>query len=213
MSDTVSLRAVTKSFRRGAGTVDILRGIDLTVAAGEIVMIRGRSGTGKTTMLSILAGWLEADGGEVRWHPDLAADPSAWHNVAVIPQTLGMLRELTVQDNVALPHRLGSAPDDGSSVMARLEVDQLGDRWIDAISLGEQQRAAIARAAAARPRLILADEPTSHLDPRRLRLVWDLLRSMAASDGTSIIAATHDPDALLFADRILEIQNGILIVD
>lgn len=211
MIQTVVLESVTKSFRRGPGTVDVLRGVDLTVASGEVVMIRGRSGTGKTTLLSILAGWLEADEGDVRWHSDIAGDPSSWHNVAVIPQTLGMLRELTVADNVALPHRLGSAPDDGTAVMTELEIEQLRDRWIDAISLGEQQRAAIARAAAARPRLILADEPTSHLDPRRLRMVWDLLHRMAAEEGTSVIAATHDPEALLFAHRILRIQNGVLV--
>jgi putative ABC transport system ATP-binding protein len=210
MNATVVLEAVTKSFVRGAGSVDVLRGVDLTVAPGEIVMIKGRSGTGKTTLLSILAGWLDADSGSVQWHPDIEPDPGAWHNVAVIPQTLGMLRELTVKDNVALPYRLGTAPDDGTAVMTELEVDQLADRWIDAISLGEQQRAAIARAVAANPRLILADEPTSHLDPRRLRMVWDLLRRMATEQGTSVIAATHDPEALLFADRILEIQNGVL---
>jgi putative ABC transport system ATP-binding protein len=213
MNATVILESIAKSFARGAGRVDVLRGVDLTVTPGEIVMIRGRSGTGKTTLLSILAGWLEADSGTVRWHPRIAPDPGAWHNVAVIPQTLGMLGELTVRDNVGLPHRLGSATYDGMDVMVELEVDGLADRWIDAVSLGEQQRAAIARAAAANPRLILADEPTSHLDPRRLRMVWDLLRRMAAEHGTSVIAATHDPEALLFADRILEIQNGVLVLE
>lgn len=193
--------------------MEVLRGVDLAVDRGEIVMIRGRSGTGKTTLLSILAGWLDADGGELRWHPDIQGDPTAWNNVAVIPQTLGMLTELTVADNVALPHRLGTAPDSGERAMAELEIESLGGRWIDTVSLGEQQRAAIARAVAAEPRLILADEPTSHLDPDRLRLVWTMLRRMAAESGLSVIAATHDPDALMFADRILEIRDGVLRSD
>ncbi len=210
MTPVLELASLTKSFRRGIGRVEVLRGVDLVIHPGEIVMIRGRSGTGKTTLLSILAGWLEADGGTVRWHPDIAVDPTSWDRVAVIPQTLGMLSELTVADNVALPHRLGTAPDDGTAAMIELEIDAVRDRWIDAVSLGEQQRAAIARAIAARPRLILADEPTSHLDPDRLALVWTMLRRMGNEYGLSVVAATHDPDALLFADRVLEIENGIL---
>jgi putative ABC transport system ATP-binding protein len=207
---TVELASVTKSFRRGAGTVDVLTGVDLVVEPGEVVMIRGRSGSGKTTLLSILAGWLTHDLGSVAWDATIA-DPTAWNAVAVIPQTLGMLEELTIGENIALPNRLGSAPTDGADLMRELEIDRLAGRSIHAVSLGEQQRAAVARALAARPRLVLADEPTSHLDPDRLRLVWTLLRRRAMEDGLSVIAASHDQDALLYADRVLDLTGGRLV--
>lgn len=210
MTSTVTLTAVSKAFRRGAGTVEVLRGVDLDVDRGEVVMIRGRSGTGKTTLLSILAGWLDHDTGTVAWDDEIT-DPTAWNAVAVIPQTLGMLEELTIGENIALPHRLGTAPEDGSELMRELEIDRLAARSIHAVSLGEQQRAAVARALAGRPRLVLADEPTSHLDPERLRLVWTLLRRRAIEDGLSVVAASHDPDALLYADRVLDLVGGKLV--
>lgn len=210
MMATVALTAVTKSFSRGSGTVAVLTGVDLVVSPGEVVMIRGRSGTGKTTLLSILAGWLPHDEGTVTWDPDIT-DPTSWDSVAVIPQTLGMLQELTIGENIGLPHRLGSAGDDGSALMRELEIDHLAKRHIDAVSLGEQQRAAVARALAAHPRLVLADEPTSHLDPDRLRLVWTMLRRRALEDGLSVVAASHDPDALLYADRVLDLSGGKLV--
>jgi putative ABC transport system ATP-binding protein len=210
MMPTVALTSITRSFLRGAGTVDVLTGVDLVVEPGEVVMIRGRSGTGKTTLLSILAGWLGPDGGTLAWDPAIA-DPTAWNNVAVIPQTLGMLEELTIGENVALPHRLGTAPDDGNALLHELEIERLAGRSIHAVSLGEQQRAAVARALAAHPRLVLADEPTSHLDPDRLRLVWTLLRRRAMEEGLSVIAASHDQDALLYADRVLDLTGGRLV--
>ncbi len=207
---TVALSAVTRSFLRGAGTVDVLTGVNLVVEPGEVVMIRGRSGTGKTTLLSVLAGWLDHDGGTLTWDP-IMPDPTAWDNVAVIPQTLGLLEELTIGENVALPHRLGTAPDDGVTLLHELEIERLAGRSIHAVSLGEQQRAAVARALAAHPRLVLADEPTSHLDPDRLRLVWTLLRRRAREEGLSVIAASHDQDALLYADRVLDLVGGRLV--
>jgi putative ABC transport system ATP-binding protein len=207
---TVALTSITKSFLRGAGTVDVLTGVDLVVEPGEVVMIRGRSGTGKTTLLSILAGWLDHDGGTLTWDPAMS-DPTAWDKVAVIPQTLGLLEELTIGENVALPHQLGTAPDDGAALLHELEIEHLAGRSIHAVSLGEQQRAAVARALAAHPRLVLADEPTSHLDPDRLRLVWTLLRRRAMEEGLSVIAASHDQDALLYADRVLDLTGGRLV--
>ncbi|MDH4117667.1 MAG: ATP-binding cassette domain-containing protein [Acidimicrobiia bacterium] len=210
MTPTVQLTSISKAFARGASTVTVLDGVDLTVEPGEVVMIRGRSGSGKTTLLSILAGWLTADSGTLRWSPDIETRPDAWNNVAVIPQTLGLLSELTISENVSLPYRLGTAPTDGTELIGELEIAELVDRPIDGVSLGEQQRAAVARALAAHPKLLLADEPTSHLDPDRLRLVWNLLRRHAASERMSVVAASHDPDALLFADRVLDLRGGKL---
>ncbi|MFZ0626468.1 MAG: ATP-binding cassette domain-containing protein [Acidimicrobiia bacterium] len=207
MTPVVALSSIRKTFHRGPTQIVVLDGLAATVMPGEVVIVRGRSGSGKTTLLNILAGWQEPDSGIVEWG---VADPASWDHVAVVPQSLGLLPELTLGENIGLPGRLADIPSDIGQVAEKLEISHLLDRSAGGASLGEQQRAAIGRALIRRPSLLLADEPSSHQDLARLDLVWRLI-SEAAAAGTGVIAATHDPDALGFADRILDLTEGRLI--
>ena len=251
----VELVEVDKGFPTPAGTRAVLRGLDLRVGAGEIVAVVGRSGSGKTTLLTVVAGWESPDAGKVTLFGDRA--PSAlvpWGDVAIVPQTLGLLDELTVAENVGLPFRLrgcadrrsrgpsgplrssksgkhgprwprwralsahalggdataaaGPAPDP-AAVMDRLGVGDLAGRFPDEVSLGEQQRAALARAAVVRPRVLLADEPIAHQNQGWALAMMDLLRE-AAADGTACLLATHNEVAVSSADRVLELHEGRL---
>lgn len=203
----LTLENVGKSFLRGETEVVVLNDLAARVEPGEVVIIRGRSGSGKTTLLNLLAGWQTPDSGSVNWSIE---SPELWENVAVVPQSLGLLPELTLGENIGLPGRLADDDNDVHEIAEKLEIGHLLDRPTTGASLGEQQRAAIARALIRRPALLLADEPSSHQDLERLHLVWRLISDAAAS-GTAVIAATHDPDGFTYADRILDLQDGKLI--
>jgi len=203
----LTLENIGKTFHRGDTEVVVLDDLAATVEPGEVVIIRGRSGSGKTTLLNLLAGWQTPDNGSVKWSIDR---PELWENVAVVPQSLGLLPELTLGENIGLPGRLADDDDNVQDIAEKLEIGHLMDRPTTGASLGEQQRAAIARALIRRPALLLADEPSSHQDLERLHLVWRLI-SEAAAAGTAVIAATHDPDGFTYADRILDLQDGKLV--
>jgi putative ABC transport system ATP-binding protein len=207
VSPVVALDRISKAFRRGDNTIVVLDRLSAAIEPGEVVIIRGRSGSGKTTLLNILAGWQSPDAGEVTWGFD---GPESWDRVAVVPQSLGLLPELSLGENIGLPGRLADSASDIGVVAGKLEIPHLLDRPVGGASLGEQQRAAIGRALIRRPSLLLADEPSSHQDLDRLHLVWRLIDEVAA-EGTGVLAATHDPDALPYADRILDLHEGRLI--
>jgi ABC-type lipoprotein export system ATPase subunit len=207
MTAIVTLDSIRKTFHRGETEVVVLDDLAASVEPGEVVIIRGRSGSGKTTLLNLLAGWQTPDAGRVNWS---IPDPGLWENVAVVPQSLGLLPELTLGENIGLPGRLADQPADVGEFAAQLEIGHLLGRPTTGASLGEQQRAAIARALIRKPSLLLADEPSSHQDLARLHLVWRLISETAAS-GTAVLAATHDPDAYAYADRILDLKEGKLV--
>ena len=207
MSTVVELSGITKRFRRGKTEITVLDDLTAAIEPGEVVIIRGRSGSGKTTLLNILAGWQKPDSGSVTWGVE---NPDAWDRVAVVPQSLGLLPELSLGENIGLPGRLADTESDVPGVAEKLEIGHLLDRPVGGASLGEQQRAAIGRALIRKPSLLLADEPSSHQDMERLHLVWRLIDEVAAT-GTGVIAATHDPDAFDYADRILDLHEGRLV--
>jgi putative ABC transport system ATP-binding protein len=207
MSAVVELSGVRKSFQRGQSVIVVLNDLAAAIQPGEVVIVRGRSGSGKTTLLNILAGWQVTDAGTVTWGVD---HPESWDRVAVVPQSLGLLPELTLGENIGLPGRLADTEGDVSGVAEKLEISHLLDRPVGGASLGEQQRAAIGRALIRRPSLLLADEPSSHQDLDRLHLVWRLIDEVAGG-GTGVIAATHDPDAFQYADRVLDLHDGRLV--
>jgi putative ABC transport system ATP-binding protein len=187
-----------------------LHAIDIHVGAGEVLAVHGPSGSGKTTLLGVLAGWLEPTAGTLRLAPPLdGPDRGRWHRTATVPQLLGLLPELSLLENVAVAHRLGGTPWSESAALAAARLDQLGiadlgDRRPSEVSLGQQQRAAVARALTARPTLLLADEPTAHLDAATADLVLDALLA-AASAGTAVVVASHDPAVLARADRSIPV--------
>jgi putative ABC transport system ATP-binding protein len=203
----VALRDVTKGHGAGPGRVDVLRGLDLEIRPNEVVALVGPSGSGKTSVLHLLCDWDGPDGGSVEWSDELAVVSERRRRVSVVPQALGLLEELSVRENVELPGRLGAPTRDVDALLAELGLDGLGDRRPSECSLGEQQRAAVARAVAVSPRLLLADEPTSNQDEASARLVLDqLVRS--ARDGASCLVATHSAAVAAVADRVVELRDG-----
>jgi ABC-type lipoprotein export system ATPase subunit len=225
---------VRKTYKRGPEEVHALDGVSFRLHAGEVVGLVGPSGSGKTTLLNLLCGWEHADAGEVRWpgSGDTPAERRPWVDLAILPQSLGLVEELSVRENIELPIRLrrergeanGSNGSKGSDAAAaskeamRDRVDDLMDalglskfaaRGPFEISLGEQQRTALARALVLRPKLLLADEPTGHQDAQWGRGVFGVIRE-AASQGTCCFVATHNREAVKFVDRMLSIHDGHL---
>ena len=138
----VELVGVEKSFGSGAAALTVLRGVDLRLERGEVVAVGGPSGSGKTTLLTLIGGFERPDRGSVRLLGRTPGDdPPPWGEVAVVPQTLGLLDELTIAENVSLPVRLGAAQPrrDPRELLERLGIDHLADRHPDEVSLGEQQ--------------------------------------------------------------------------
>lgn len=182
-----------------------LEPVDFTAVPGQMVCLRGRSGSGKSTLLALLAGLCTPDAGALEWANDLDAVARAqWSNVALVPQTMLLLTELSVFENVAL-----AAPDDPSGVHAVLEALALAGlehRTIDSLSMGQRQRVAVARAAVAHPRLMLADEPTSHLDARSSELVVAVLRA-EADRGAGVVIASHDAAVAASADLVIDLSD------
>jgi ABC-type lipoprotein export system ATPase subunit len=207
--------SVSKTYRRGPENVRALDDVSLSVDAGEIVALVGPSGSGKTTLLSVLAGWEHADAGEVCWSGRPVADPRTlrWADMAIVPQTLGLVEELSVRENVELPVRLGGRISGGAArvdtLLDELGLTRLAERLPGEISLGEQQRTALARALVLSPNVLMADEPTGHQDVDWTRGVLAVLEG-AASDGIGCLIATHHLALVRYAHRVLRIADGRL---
>lgn len=201
----VRLVGATKSFRRGSETIAAVRDADLTLVPGTVTVVSGPSGSGKTTLLNLVLGWEALDEGR----RDTALSATNWTETAVVPQRLGLLDHCTMLENVALPGRVARLPLDPLDVMRRLSIDHLADRFPPETSLGEQQRAAVARALVTRPRLLVADEPTGHQDEESTRRICELLVE-AASHGTCVVVATHDHRVAEHADHHVHLVDGHL---
>jgi putative ABC transport system ATP-binding protein len=167
----------------------------------ELGVVVGRSGSGKSTLLMLLGGWLEG-----------TVPAPSWSELAYVPQRFGLVPELSVHENVDLPARLGGSAADTGLLLERLALGELASRYPSEISVGQQQRVAVARAVNVRPSILLVDEPTSHQDARSAELVWSAL-AWAAEQGTSCLVATHEPDARRRAHRSWTIENGQLRSD
>lgn len=203
---------VSKSYRRGDEIVHALDGVSLTLGSGELVGLIGRSGSGKTTLLNVVAGWELPDSGTID-RAGSADDVPGWGELAVVPQKLGLFDELTVRENLEYPARLtGRLAELGGRIdelMENLAIAHLVERYPKETSLGEQQRAAVARALVLSPRIVLADEPTGHQDAVSERRVLDAF-GRAADDGASCLFATHNVLLAPRLDRVLEMADGRL---
>ena len=205
-----------KSFVRGSERVQAVRSVSFSLQPGEVVGLTGPSGSGKTTLLNVLCGWERPDNGVLRFAGE-ERSPSElmWNRIAIVPQDLALFEELTIGDNVRLPIRLGGG--DGSSdaevdaLMEELGILHLAPRLPLEASLGEQQRASLARAMVLHPSLLLADEPTGHQDEGWTKAVMVAIRSLA-DRGTATLVTTHDPDAMGFLDRQFAMRDGELAI-
>lgn len=204
-----------RRFTHPSGDVEVLRGLDLSVDAGELVTVSGRSGSGKSALLALLGGFDSPDSGRVLLAGAPIDGAPPWHTCAVLPQALGLAAELTVAENVALPLRLRPGTDVVADRVTRLldalDVGQLADRYPAEVSFGQQQRVALARAVSGRPKVLLTDEPTAHLDAGSTPAVLDMLRR-CADEGAAVIVATHDDAVHAIADRRVRLADGVLSV-
>ena len=208
---------LVKRFSRGPETVTALAGVDLRVDAGEIVALVGPSGSGKSTLLALLCGWETPDDGALGYRGPLAGrrpDALGWAELALVPQALGLVADLSIADNVLLPARLrrttAAAERRAGDLLEDFGLTPLADRYPHQASLGEQQRAAVARALVLRPMVLLADEPTAHQDRRHADRLLDAVAD-AAREGAAVLIATHDELAQARADRVVPMRDGRVV--
>ena len=216
----IEARGLVKTYRRGEISVPVLRGVDLVVSRGEFVAIMGPSGSGKTTLLHILgcldtptAGRFLLDGLDVTSLSDRALSRIRARHIGFVFQTFNLISSLTVRENIALPFAYATCFQDGQDrvrrAMERVGLTGRRDHRPSALSGGEMQRAAIARALAVEPKLILADEPTGNLDHEATKDILRLLGDMHAG-GATIIMVTHDREVAAIARRRLLLTDGRL---
>jgi putative ABC transport system ATP-binding protein len=216
----VSCRGVTKSYGSGAAKVAALRGVDLEVKRGEVLMIAGPSGCGKTTLISVMTTILGHDAGECRvLGRDLRAmdEPARADfrrkSIGFVFQMFNLLPALSAAENVAVPLLIEGMPWERAKARANelLGAVGLGARAADlpaTLSGGQQQRVAIARAVVHDPPLIVCDEPTSNLDHETGHAVMAMLRGLTEMSHRTAIVVTHDPRIFAFADRIARMDDG-----
>ena len=205
MTAVLQVRGVTHAY----GSATVLHDVWLDVHEGELLALAGRSGSGKSTLCH-LAGGLERPGsGEVLVEGAPAHDVEDWAVTALLPQRLALAGELSVGENALLPCWLrGRQPPDG--LLASLALQDIAHAASAQTSLGEQQRTALARALALRPRLVLLDEPTGHQDDDNVVRVVDAVRA-AADCGTTVVVATHDDRVLEAASRVVRLDGGRVV--
>jgi putative ABC transport system ATP-binding protein len=222
---TPMVRAIglRRDFPSGNGVVHALRGVDLRVERGEILAVRGRSGSGKTTLLNLIggldrptAGSVEVDGRDVSGASDRDQSELRRTTVAYVFQTFGLIPILSAAENVEIPLRLlATDPVERDrrvhELLGLVGLSGRANHRPAELSGGEQQRVSVARALAARPKLLLADEPTGQLDLETGRRIMRLLRDVVAAEGVTVIVATHDPAMLYVADRVVELHDGALM--
>jgi len=216
----LDLQDVQLRLNGNAGPVDILRGISLSVTSGESLALVGPSGSGKSSLLMVMAGLERATGGRVgALGQDLTQmDEDALArfrrgNMGVVFQSFHLIPTLTALENVAVPLEIAGEAD--AFGRARVELGRVGlgsraGHYPSQLSGGEQQRVALARASVSRPKLLLADEPTGNLDTANGAAIMDLLFDLRDAHGATLVMVTHAPELAARCDRVLKLADGLL---
>ena len=206
---------VFKIYRSGPAETVALRGLDMRVEAGEFVAVFGPSGSGKSTMLRLACGLEQPSAGEVRAFgrsltrlgEDELADYRA-QSIGIVFQTLNLWPELTAAENVELALKLAGRLGDPQQALGAFGLEHAGGRRASVLSGGEQQRVAIAAAAARNAPLVLADEPTAELDEANEQRVLEALHRLREVHGTTVVVVTHSRSVAASADRVVQIRDG-----
>ena len=215
----LSVRNLTKSYRSAGEHIAVLRGVDLSVAAGERVALTGESGSGKSTLLHLIAGLDRPDGGEVlvadtpiSGLSDASLAALRRDRLGLVFQQFNLIPSLNVRDNLAFQSRIAGRHDAKwfAELVERLGLGDLLDRYPEQLSGGQQQRVAIGRALQARPSLLLADEPTGNLDEATADDVLALTRDLVAQSGCSLLMVTHSTRLAATLDRHVNLSAGLI---
>jgi len=219
--NAVHCEGVTKTFGTGNSAVHALRGVDLDVRTGELLMLVGPSGCGKTTLISVIAGVLRRDGGsctifdqDYKLMTEDGITSFRGQNIGFVFQAFNLIPSLTTAENVATPLIINGMKPKPAVIKAREMLTQVGfdERMMSSfpsdLSGGQQQRVAIARALVHEPRFIVCDEPTSALDGETGLKVMELLRRLGCVQDRALVVVTHDSRIYKFADRIAAMEDG-----
>ncbi|MGW0643626.1 MULTISPECIES: ABC transporter ATP-binding protein [Streptomyces] len=219
----VTVEELHRSYGSGAAAVHALRGVSFEIPRGELVALKGRSGSGKTTLLNLVGGLdtpdsgrITVDGTELAGLGEKGLLELRRDRVGFIFQSFGLIPILTAAENVGVPLRLRRADPAERDERVALLLSLVGladhaEQRPGELSGGQQQRVAIARALANRPALLIADEPTGQLDAETGLAVMELLRAVVRSENVTALVATHDPQLLGLADRVLELSDGHIV--
>lgn len=212
----LSGRNLVKSYLSGTRRIQVLAGVDLDVMAGESVSIRGESGTGKSTLLHLLAGLDAPDAGELRWAGQPVQGPSQRGRfLGMVFQSFYLMPELTARDNVLMAARMvgpvrRAERERAAALLHRVGLADRGHHVPAKLSGGERQRVALARALMNQPQLVLADEPTGNLDEHTAESVIDMLLGLCAETRTALVLVTHNPAHAVRCARQLTLHEGRL---
>jgi len=221
MQTLIEASGVSKIYGKGAAQVTALRSVDLSVHAGEVLLMSGPSGSGKTTLLSIIGAILRPTSGSVRICGTEIAGMSEsqlprvrLENIGFVFQGFNLFPALTAQENIELGLKLKGSPSASARKRASELLDQvgLGDKrksYPADLSGGQKQRVAIARALAGEPRILLADEPTAALDSSSGKLVMEMLAGLAKAD-RAVVVVTHDSRCFAYGDRMVQMSDGAI---
>jgi putative ABC transport system ATP-binding protein len=222
-SAIIDASAVTLALGKPPARVEILRRIDISIDRGDTVALLGPSGSGKSSLMSVLSGLERADSGRVLVDgldfgtlDEDALAAARRGRIGIILQAFHLLPTMTAIENVAVPLELAGAAD--AMERARAELTAVGlahrlDHYPAQLSGGEQQRVAIARAIAPRPALLFADEPTGNLDAATGEAIMDLLFARQGDTGTTLLVITHDPALAARCARVVEMRDGAIVTD
>jgi len=215
----LSVTNLTKTYRSAGEQVEVLRGVNLKIAAGERVALTGESGSGKSTLLHLIAGLDQADGGEIRLADTLVTDlPDAGRaalrrdRLGLVFQQFNLIPSLSVLDNLVFQSRIAGRHDNSwhTELVERLGLGGLLKRYPEQLSGGQQQRVAIGRALAVKPLLLLADEPTGNLDEATADDVLALTRDLVARTGCGFLMVTHSARLAITLDRQINLHAGLI---
>ena len=219
----VDCREVRKSFGEGETRTEVLRGVDFEVALGKLTFLVGPSGCGKTTLISVIAGLLDSEAGEVQLFGQNVATLGSRErilfrrrNLGFVFQQYNLLPSLTAAENAAVPLMAAGisrrlAVDRAKALLVRLGLEKRLDAFPSNMSGGQQQRVALARAMVHEPRLIVCDEPTAALDHATGESVMDLLATAAVQADRAVIVVTHDTRVFHFANHIAHMDDGRIV--
>jgi putative ABC transport system ATP-binding protein len=215
----LSVTNLTKAYRSAGEQIEVLRGVNLSVAAGERVALSGESGSGKSTLLHLIAGLDRADGGEIRLVDaaiselsDAARAALRRDRLGLVFQQFNLIPSLSVEDNLVFQSRIAGRHDAAwhAELVERLGLGSLLKRYPEQLSGGQQQRVAIGRALAVKPLLLLADEPTGNLDEATADDVLALTRDLVGRTGCGFLMVTHSARLAATLDRQINLSAGLI---